>query len=69
VPFGCYYGSIDSTPLFIALAGQYWQHTGDHQTIDAIWPNIWLRSRGWSAMAMQDGDGFLEYRGAATAAW
>ncbi len=62
VPFGCYYGSIDSTPLFIALAGQYWQHTGDQQTIDAIWPNIeaalaWMERYGDS-----DGDEFLEYR-------
>lgn len=62
VPFGCYYGSIDSTPLFIALAGQYWQQTGDQQTIDAIWPNIvaaldWMHRYGDA-----DGDGFLEYR-------
>jgi glycogen debranching enzyme len=62
VPFGCYFGSIDSTPLFIALAGQYWQHTGDQQTIDAIWPAIlagleWMERHGDS-----DGDGFLEYR-------
>jgi glycogen debranching enzyme len=62
VPFGCYYGSIDSTPLFIALAGQYWQQTGDRETIDAIWPNIlaaleWMEKHGDA-----DGDGFLEYR-------
>jgi len=62
VPFGCYYGSIDSTPLFIALAGQYFQHTGDRETIDIIWPNIlaaleWMRRYGDA-----DGDGFLEYR-------
>jgi glycogen debranching enzyme len=62
VPFGCYYGSIDSTPLFIALAGQYWQHTGDQQTIDAIWPNI-LAALDWMhRYGDADGDGFLEYR-------
>src|SRR3569832_353389 len=32
VPFGRYYGSIDSTPLLVALAGMYWQPTGDQQT-------------------------------------
>ena len=55
VPFGCYYGSIDSTPLFVALAGQYWQYTADSATLDAIWPNVkaalaWidrLRRCGW----------------------
>ncbi len=29
VPFGLYYGSIDSTPLFILLAGLYVERTGD----------------------------------------
>src|SRR5271155_3611604 len=29
VPFGLYYGSVDSTPLFVILAGRYGQTTGD----------------------------------------
>jgi glycogen debranching enzyme len=62
VPFGCYYGSIDSTPLFVALAGQYWQHTGDLQTIDAIWPNILAALEWMERSGDADGDGFLEYR-------
>jgi glycogen debranching enzyme len=62
VPFGCYYGSIDSTPLFIALAGQYWQQTGDQQTIDAIWPNILAALEWMNRYGDADGDGFLEYR-------
>jgi len=62
VPFGCYYGSIDSTPLFIALAGQYWQQTGDQQTIDAIWPNIEAALEWMDRYGDADGDGFLEYR-------
>ena len=40
VPFGRYYGSIDSTPLFVVLAGLYWQYTADTATLDAIWPNM-----------------------------
>ncbi len=31
VPFGLYYGSIDSTPLFILLAGLYVERTGRHR--------------------------------------
>src|SRR5213083_1028353 len=27
VPFGCYYGSVDSTPLFVMLAGAYFERT------------------------------------------
>jgi glycogen debranching enzyme len=62
VPFARYYGSIDSTPLFVALAGLYWQHTMDSQTLDAIWPNVkaalaWIDNSGDA-----DGDGFVEYR-------
>ena len=62
MPFGCYYGSIDSTPLFVALAGQYWQHTGDQQTIDAIWPNILAALEWMNRYGDADGDGFVEYR-------
>ena len=29
VPFGLYYGSVDSTPLFVLLAGLYLERTGD----------------------------------------
>jgi glycogen debranching enzyme len=62
VPFARYYGSIDSTPLFVALAGMYWQYTGDSTTLDAIWPNVkaalnWIDHHGDA-----DGDGFVEYR-------
>ncbi|HEU4625475.1 MAG TPA: glycogen debranching N-terminal domain-containing protein [Steroidobacteraceae bacterium] len=62
VPFGCYYGSIDSTPLYVVLAGLYWRRTGDRATIEDIWPNIkaaltWIDRYGDS-----DGDGFVEYK-------
>jgi glycogen debranching enzyme len=61
VPFGLYYGSIDSTPLFIVLAHRYYQRTGDLDFIRGIWRNIaaaleWMRRYG-----DPDGDGFLEY--------
>jgi len=61
VPFGRYYGTIDATPLFVALAGQYWQRTRDRETLQAIWPNVraaleWIERHG-----DRDGDGFLEY--------
>ena len=40
VPFGRYYGSVDATPLFVALAGQYWQRTRDRATVEALWPAV-----------------------------
>jgi glycogen debranching enzyme len=62
VPFGRYYGSIDSTPLFVALAGLYWQHTADAMTLDAIWPNILAAIDWMERYGDADGDSFLEYR-------
>jgi glycogen debranching enzyme len=29
IPFGRYYGTVDATPLFVALAGAYHRRTGD----------------------------------------
>jgi glycogen debranching enzyme len=61
MPFGRYYGSVDATPMFVALAGAYYERTGDICFIEGIWPNIlsaleWMRTFG-----DKDGDGFLEY--------
>jgi glycogen debranching enzyme len=61
IPFGRYYGSIDSTPLYVALAGLYWQRTRDRATIDAIWPNVLAALEWIDRYGDRDGDGFVEY--------
>jgi glycogen debranching enzyme len=67
VPFGLYYGSIDSTPLFVVLAGCYAARTGDYAFIRELWPAI-ERALAWiDGPGDPDGDGFVEYaRGATT---
>ena len=61
IPFGLYYGSIDATPLFVMLAGAYYERTGDRGFIKQIWPNI-ERALEWIDDAGDlDGDGFVEY--------
>ncbi len=61
IPFGLYYGSVDSTPLFLMLAGAYWKRTGDDDLIRELWPAI-KRSIGWlEQYGDPDGDGYLEY--------
>jgi glycogen debranching enzyme len=61
VPFGCYYGSVDATPLFVMLAGAYYRRTGDLPFIKAIWPNI-LKALEWiDRYGDMDHDGFVEY--------
>ena len=61
IPFGAYYGSIDSTPLFVALAGLYWHHTGDRGFIESIWPNVRAALEWIDRYGDRDGDGFVEY--------
>jgi len=61
IPFGLYYGSVDATPLFVMLAGAYYDRTGDRPFLEAIWPNIeaalgWIDDYGDS-----NGDGFVDY--------
>jgi glycogen debranching enzyme len=62
VPFGRYYGSIDSTPLFVVLAGAYYDRTGDLYFIRSLWPHI-TRALAWvDECGDIDGDGFVEYQ-------
>ena len=60
VPFGLYYGSTDSTPLFVILAGAYYERSGDRQFIETIWPNIKAALDWIDAYGDIDGDGFVE---------
>jgi glycogen debranching enzyme len=61
VPFALYYGSVDSTPLFVLLAGLYFERTGDAATIAALWPTIEAALAWIDGPGDRDGDGFLEY--------
>jgi glycogen debranching enzyme len=66
IPFARYYGSVDSTPLFVMLAGAYAMRTGDYGLVKDLWPVIegalsWIDGPGDS-----DRDGFVEYRRAAS---
>ncbi len=61
VPFRRYYGSVDSTPLFVMLAGAYFERTGDLEAVRLLWPSIeaalsWIETYG-----DRDGDGYVEY--------
>jgi glycogen debranching enzyme len=61
VPFGCYYGSVDSTPLFLVLAGAYYERTADAEFLKSIWPNIEAALNWINSFGDVDGDGFIEY--------
>ncbi|ABD05744.1 Amylo-alpha-1,6-glucosidase [Rhodopseudomonas palustris HaA2] len=62
VPFAQYYGSVDSTPLFVMLAGLYVERTGDDSTLKELWPAI-EKAIGWiDGPGDPDRDGFVEYQ-------
>ena len=61
LPFAPYYGSVDSTPLFLILMAEYLMWTGDKAFVQSLMPQVdralqWIESYG-----DRDGDGFVEY--------
>ena len=61
VPFARYYGSVDSTPLFVILAAGYFLRTANVHLIKKLWPNI-KRALQWiDEYGDFDNDGFVEY--------
>ncbi len=61
LPYGPYYGSVDSTPLFLMLAAEYYHWTGDLRLIRELLPMIrdaivWMDRYGDLAR-----DGYLSY--------
>jgi glycogen debranching enzyme len=61
VPFSRYYGSVDSTPLFLVLCAAYAGRTGDYDLIRRLWPNIRAAVSWMETYGDIDHDGFLEY--------
>ena len=61
VPFARYYGSVDATPLFVLLAGEYFKRTGDLDTVRELWPNVETALHWIDNFGDPDGDGFVEY--------
>ena len=62
VPFARYYGSVDATPLFVLLVGEYYRRTGDLDTVRELWPNILAALHWIDNYGDPDGDGFVEYQ-------
>jgi glycogen debranching enzyme len=61
IPFGRYYGSVDATPLFVMLAGAYYQRTSDLEFISRLWPSIQAALEWIDRYGDIDHDGFVEY--------
>jgi glycogen debranching enzyme len=61
LPHSPYYGSIDSTPLWLVLLGATYEWTGDKGMVDRLWPNALAALRWIDEFGDRDGDGFVEY--------
>ncbi len=61
MPHGPYYGSVDSTLLFIWCYALTLQWTGDQEFFKELWPKV-ERGLDWAKnYGDQDGDGFIEF--------
>jgi glycogen debranching enzyme len=62
LPFGEYYGGVDTTPLFVALAGAYARRTGDREAMDSLWPAL-CAAANWMERSMErHPDGLVAYQ-------
>ena len=61
IPHTPYYGSIDSTPLWLVLLSYAYQWTADLDAVKELWPNA-LSALEWTdRYGDRDGDGYVEY--------
>jgi glycogen debranching enzyme len=60
IAFIPYYGSVDSTPLFCILLGEYWRWTGDEALLTELWPAL-SQAVGWTLRARPLDGPFLSY--------
>ena len=62
VPFGPYYGSIDSTPLWLILLSETYNWTADDDLVRELLPSAYRALEWIDKYGDLDGDGFVEYK-------
>ena len=61
LPHTPYYGSVDSTPLWLVQLGATFDWTGDRALVDRLWPNAMAALEWIDRCGDLDGDGLVEY--------
>jgi glycogen debranching enzyme len=61
MPFGPYYGSVDSTPLFLILLSETWNWTADEKLVQELLPAAYKALDWLEEFGDFDNDGFVEY--------
>ncbi len=62
MPHSCYYGSVDSTPLYLRLLLETYRWTGSIDLLRELLPQAEAAVQWMDKYGDLDGDGFLEYR-------
>lgn len=62
VPFASYYGAVDSTPLFLMLAGDYLCRSDDRDFVASLLPELQAAMAWIHRAEATSADGFLRYR-------
>ena len=57
-----YYGSVDSTPLFVMLLAECWRWGADEDFVRSLLPAADAALAWAKRYGDRDGDGFIEYR-------
>jgi glycogen debranching enzyme len=61
-PHNPYYGSADSTPLWLILLSEYWRWSSDDDLVVRMRPNIEAALDWVDHYGDRDGDGYVEYQ-------
>jgi glycogen debranching enzyme len=61
LPYRPYFGSVDSTPLWLILLGATYDWTGDRGLVDRLWPHAMAALDWIDKWGDRDGDSFVEY--------
>ncbi len=64
IPHTPYYGTVDATPLFLILLGNYASWTGDLRLFEELKPNVERALEWMASYGDRDGDGYIEYQSA-----
>jgi glycogen debranching enzyme len=62
LPFGRYYGGVDTTPLYIYLACAYAERTGDMGFVDSLWPSLCAAAEWMEDTGRHGKGGFITYQ-------
>lgn len=62
IPHTPYYGSVDSTMLWLSVLHGAWRWTGDVDAVRELWANVLAALRWIDEYGDLDGDGYVEYR-------